>query len=111
MLPHKDYNFYISKEHIIFNVSNGIGIFKIEYRPNECKTKYEKIIAEIADKYSLASNLVQEIRNNFIKEFEGFKPFEIVNSRQNLSRHPYLFLPLQNYDMVSSIIDMLFKKK
>jgi len=71
--------YYISNGHIIFSTPSAIKTYKIEDRPaDERKNKYEKIIANLADKYCLARHLVEEINNHFTVELQEFKPCEII---------------------------------
>ncbi len=72
--------YYISNNHIIFSTSNAIKIYKVEERPvSQRKNKYEYLMANLADEYSLPEHLVWEIKQNFGKELADYKLFEIVN--------------------------------
>jgi hypothetical protein len=71
--------YYISNEHIIFSTPSAIKTYKIEERPaDERKNKYATLITNLADKYSLARNIEQEIRKHFTRELLDYKPFEVI---------------------------------
>ena len=72
--------YYISGEHIIFSTPRAIKTYKIEERTaSERKNKYATLITNLADEYSLAMNLEQEIRKHFSKELQDYLPFEVIN--------------------------------
>lgn len=76
----QDRNYHISGEHIIFKTRDAIEIYKIELREIYTKQVWNNIITNLADDYSLAKHLEQEIRKNFWKELEGYTPFEIIHT-------------------------------
>jgi len=71
--------YYISNGHITFSTPSAIKTYKIEERPvAERQNKYETLITNLADKYSLARNIEQEIRKHFSRELQEYLPFEII---------------------------------
>lgn len=74
--------YYISNNHIVFSTSNSVKIYKIEERhAAQRKNKYEYLIANLANKYSLPAHLVWEIKQIYGKELQDYKPFEIVDDK------------------------------